>query len=24
MTVGTVGGDTFTMNNKGMIFIYER
>ena len=24
MTIGTVEGDTFTMNNEGMVFVYKR
>lgn len=24
MTIGTLAGDTFTMNNEGMVFVYKR
>ena len=24
MTIGTVEGDTFTMNNEGMVFVYQK
>jgi hypothetical protein len=24
MTIGTVDGDTFTMNNEGMVFVYKK
>ena len=24
MTIGTVEGDTFTMDNEGMVFVYKK